>query len=237
MSGPQRNGGYGLFLSFFLAATAARADSAASYVVSGPMGAVVAESGNQPGAEALLFAFTAATPVKAGAVPGPRVVFSVTQWALANNAPVQLQWYGDWPLAPDAQVPSLLAPNVLAPNVLAIANDLTQGTLDIQVRGTLVASSAGGTVLQQDVPGRLQVKWGGSGDLANTTVADSFQTSGYTTALQIVGQGRLANAAGTITVPALGAPISLAIPGSAGLAASSASLAAVATGLVSVTTP
>jgi hypothetical protein len=191
------------------------------------------EPGNQAGAEALVFAFTAATPVKAGAAPGPRVVFSVTQPALVNGAPAQLQWYGDWPLAPDALEPSVLAPNAPAPNVLAIAGDLTQGTLDTQVLGTLVESGANGTVLQREVPGRLQVKWVGSGDLASTTVADSFQTAAYTTALQIVGQGRLALASGTITVPALGAPIP--IQSSASLASSTASLAAVATGLVSVT--
>lgn len=219
MSGRRRNWGYGLLFPLFLAGAAARAGPPTTYTLSGPVGAITAEWGSPtgteaPGAEALVVAFTAAVPVKTGAppgVPGPRVVFSVNQWAVGNDAGVQRQWYGDWPLEPKA---------------LAIAGDLTQGTLDTPLLGTLVESSAGGMTVQRGVPGRLQVKWTGSSDLANITIADSFQTPGNTMALQVAGLGRTAMVTGTLTVPALGAPIPLQNAGS---------LTTVASGLLSVT--
>jgi hypothetical protein len=217
-----------LFLPILaLAATAARADSApaAGYVISGSTGAALWGLGNEPGTEAVVFAFTAAAPVKtpaaaatAGPVapaetdaPAPRVVFSITQWALVNNDWVQRQWYGDWPLAPPA---------------LAIATDLTQGTLDTPLMGTLVEQSLHGTVVQRNVPGQLKVKWTGSSDLANTTSTYTYQTPAYTAALQGTGTGRMAAVSASVTVPALGGALAFSGVGS---------LANVASGLLSVT--
>jgi hypothetical protein len=220
MSGQQRKRSYGLLLPILaLAATAAGADPTASYVVNGSTGAALWGLGDQPGTEALAFAFTAATPVKsataaapaAADTPGPRVVFVVTQWAQVDNAWVQRQWYGDWPLAPQT---------------LAIAGDLTLGTLDTTLLGTLVERTLSGTAVQRGVPGRLQVKWTSSSDLTNATSAYTYQTPDYTTVLQGVGTGRMASVTATVTVPALGGPISLSGVGS---------LSAVATGQLSVT--
>jgi hypothetical protein len=64
------------------------------------------------------------------------------------------------------------------------------------------------------------------GSRRSTTIADSYQTAVDTMALQVTGLGRTATAAGTLTVPALGAPIPLQNDGS---------LAAVASGLLIVT--
>jgi hypothetical protein len=139
------------------------------------------------------------------------VVFSVTQWAVVNNAWVEREWYGDWPLSPQT---------------LAIAGDLTLGTLDTALGGTLVERSLSGTVVQRDVPGRLQVKWTGSSDLTHATTVYTYQTPDYTTALQGVGTGRMATVTASVTVPALGDPISLWGVGS---------LSSVITGQLSVT--
>jgi hypothetical protein len=225
MSGQPRKWGYGLFLLVLLAATGANADSVtASYGVSGPMGSLVWAQGDLTGTDVLIFALAAAAPVMpatpAGSTgqndaspTGPRVVFSVTQRGLVNGAWVQYQWSGDWPLSPEA---------------FTVAGDLTQGTLDTLALGTLQASSASGTGIQRNVPGRLQVVWTGTGDIANTTLANTYQTSSYTTALQVVGLGRTAVASASLTIPALGAPIQLQSRGS---------LASAATGLLAVTMP
>jgi hypothetical protein len=211
MSGRQKNRICGLFLPLLiLAAEAARADQTASYDVSGSSGAALWGLGNQPGTAALLFAFSRAAPVKAAATagpavpdnspaPGPRVGFLVMQWALTDNAWVEREWYGDWPLAD---------------NGLVVGADLAQGSLDTMVLGTLVVSSGSGTDVQRNVPGRLQVSWQASSDPANTTTAYTYQTPAYTAALQTIGSGRMATATATITLPALGAPISLSGVGS-----------------------
>jgi hypothetical protein len=223
MSGQQRKRCYCLLLPILaLAATAAGADPTASYVVDGSTGAALWGLGNQPGTQALVFAFSAATPVKVATAaapgtpqdagtPGPRVVFSVTQWAVVNNAWVEREWYGDWPLAPQT---------------LAIAGDLTTGTLDTPLMGTLVERSLSGAAVQRDVAGRLQVTWTGSSDLTHATTQYTYQTQDYTTALQGVGTGRMASVTATVTVPALGDPIPLWGVGS---------LSSVITGQLSVT--
>jgi len=222
MSGQQREWSCGLLLPLLvLSAAAVRADPSTSYIVSGSTGAALWGVGNQPGTEALIFAFNQAVSVQAAAAaaaakesppaPGPRVFFSVTQWALAGDGWVLRQWYGDVPMTPPA---------------LVITPDLMQGTLDVTVPGTLVESRASGTTVQRGIPGRLQVTWTGSGDLANSTTAYTYQTALYTTTLQSIGTGRLAAIAATITVPALGDPIPLWGAGSLG---------AVTTGSLNVT--
>jgi hypothetical protein len=201
-----------------LAATAARADQAANYTISGSTGATLWGLGNQPGTEAVAFAFSAAAPQSADpsappALAGPRVAFSVSQWVLANRQWVQRHWYGDWPLAPD---------------VLAIADDLNSGSLDSMVLGTLEERSSSGTVVTPNVFGHLHFQWTGSSNRGNTSTAYTYQTPSYTTTLQSVGSGRLAMASGMITVPALGAPITLWGIGN---------LSAVSSGLLNVTMP
>jgi hypothetical protein len=201
-----------------LAATGVQADQGSNYTINGSSGATLWGLGNQPGTEAVAFAFSQAAPLSADpnapALPaGPRVAFSVSQWALVNQQWVQRHWYGDWPLAPD---------------VLAIADDLNSGSLDSMVLGTLEEHSSSGTVVTPNVFGHLQLQWTGSSGRANTSTAYTYQTPSYTTTLQSAGSGRLAMGSGTITVPALGAPISLWGFGN---------LSAVSTGLLNVTMP
>jgi hypothetical protein len=221
MSGQQRKWIWGGLLSLFLVAAGAQADQVSVYEVGGTRGATLWGLGNQPGTAAVLFAFNHVTPVKPDTAanapkvtlppPGPRVAFLVTQWGLINNTWVERQWYGDWPM--DAKG-------------LGLAGDLSQGTLDTMVQGTVVESSESGTVVHRNIPGRLQVKWLAGSDLANTTTAYNYQTSAYTATLQTVGQGRMATATATLTVPALGAPIPLS-----GIGA----LSAITTGALNVT--
>jgi hypothetical protein len=195
-----------------LAATAARADPAASYTVSGSTGAALWGLGNQPGTSALIFAFSSATPVQSdgtaapstsddSAAPGPRMVFSVTQWSLVNGGWVQRQWYGDAPLDPDA---------------LTITGDLMQGSVDALVTGSVQQSSSNGTVLFRDIRGRIQIKWVGSSGLSNSSTAYTYQTPSYTTVLQSIGTGRMASVSATVSVDLLGPPIPLSGFGSLG---------------------
>jgi len=212
-----------LFLPLLvLIATAAHADPTTVYQVQGQTGAAVWGLGDEPGTEFIAFAFTqvqAVQPINSTAEidaekpadPGPRVVFSVTRWAFTDNGWVRRQWYGDVPLAD---------------KVLTIAPDLTGGKLDATINGSVEEISQDGTIVQRDVPGRLQVEWVGGGRIANTTSAFTYQTSTWATTLQTVGSGRSAQATASVTVDALGGKIDLWGLGS---------IAAVTNGLLSVT--
>jgi hypothetical protein len=195
-----------------LAATAARAEQ--TYAVRGPTGAAVWAPLFNGGTEAIIFAFTQSAPtVGDKPEPGPRVVFSVTQWALLNGNPVRRQWFGD---------------AALKPEWLPIQPDLSIGQLDAEVLGTLEEQRFDGSVLKREVLGRIQIRWDGAGILANNTTQVSYQTPPYTAVLQTIGMGRPANAMATVTVEALGPPITLVGLGS---------LTEVTAGQVSVKTP
>ncbi len=187
-----------------LAAIAARADQTVNYVVQGQTGTALWGLGNEPGTEVLAFAFSEVATVKPDTTaapdnektppPGPRVVFSVTQWAIVNGEWVRRQWYGD------AALPA---------KALAIAADLGQGTLDATVPGFLEERTQDGATIRRDVPGRLQVQWVASGRPANSSTAYSYQTPAYATTLQTAGTGRAAKATGTITIDGFGGPIGI----------------------------
>jgi hypothetical protein len=223
---PRRNRFFILPL-LLLTATAAGAGQTVNYVVSGPIGAAVWGLGDEPGTEAVAFAFSHLTPVEpknAAASsptataekqklppPGPRVVFSVTQWALVDGEWAPRHWYGDAPLPEKA---------------LAVAADLSAGQLDATIPGILEERDETGAVVRREVPGRLQVQWSAIGKPANTTLAYTYQTPSYATTLQTVGSGRASQATATVTVEALGGPIQIWGLGS---------LSAVTSGLLSVT--
>lgn len=189
-----------------LAATTARADQTSRYTVTGPIGAALWGLGNEPGTEALAYAFTHVTPVKPEATvsqegeqpvlppPGPRLAFSVTQWAFEDDQWVRRQWYGDVSLVNKR---------------LAIAANLSIGNLDATIEGTLVESTPDDVKVYQNVPGRIQVKWTAMGRMANTTLAYTYQTPVFAATLQTAGSGRSSQAAGTITVAAMGKPIEI----------------------------
>lgn len=189
-----------------LAATAAHAEQASHYKVTGPIGAALWGLGNEPGTEALAYGFTHVTPVPPETSvsqegtptelppPGPRLAFSVTRWAYENDQWVRRQWYGDVSLVNKR---------------LAIAGNLSIGNLDATIEGTLVESSAGGVKVFQNVPGRIQVKWTATGRMANTTLAYTYQTPVFAATLQTAGSGRASQATGTISVPALGKSIEI----------------------------
>jgi hypothetical protein len=205
MSGPQRTANswkqwlpmllLAVTASPLTAAPAAQVAPATQYAVNGTSGAAFWGMGNQPGAQILAFAFTQATPLGGDPLappPGPRLTFSVAQWAFTGVGWVQRQWYANVPLDAPA---------------LAITPDLGQGVLDATVLGTLVEQSLGGTVVRPNVPGRVQVNWTAFSGVANTTLSYMYQTPGYSAMVQTVGPGRFAMANATVTVEALGAPI------------------------------
>jgi hypothetical protein len=196
-----------------LAATAARADQA-TYVVRGLAGAAAWGIGDQPGTEAFVFALTQAAPKKGDSpAPGPRVVFSVTQWSVVNDAVVRRQWFGDAPLQPEW---------------LPIRADLTAGGLDATVTGILEEQGLDSGVVRREVPGRIQVTWEATSGIANAANAFTYQTPPVTAVLQLVGAGRVATAVATITVEAMGPPIKISSLGS---------LANVSEGLVTLKRP
>jgi hypothetical protein len=170
-----------------LAAAAAHADPAVSYVVRGSAGAAVWKGGSPLGTEVVAFAFTQVAPAKGDTpAPGPRVVFSVTDVTSVNGIAVRRQWYGD---------------AAIKPEWLSIAPDLSGATLDATVPGTLEERSDTGNVsVRRDVPGRLQLSWTALGGLANTTTAYTYQTPSYTAILQTFGPVRASTATATATV-------------------------------------
>lgn len=185
-------------------APAAQAATAAQYNINGGNGAVLSGMGNQPGTQILAFAFTQAALVTsdpsaaAPPPPGPRLTLSVAQWMWTGSGWVQRQWYADVPL--DTPAPPAAPPLSLSP-------DLSQGTLDATVMGTLAVQSSSGTVVQPNVPGRVQVSWMPVSGVTNTTLAYNYQTPAYSALIQTAGPGRFAMANATVTVDALGPPI------------------------------
>lgn len=207
MSGKHGKGSRFLILPILLlAVTAARAEQTTRYTVTGPVGAALWGLGYEPGTEALAYAFTHVTPVKPEATvaqagdepklppPGPRLAFSVTRWAFEDGGWVRRQWYGDVSLVDKR---------------LAIAGDLSNGDLDATISGTLVEMTMADTLVYQNVPGRIQVKWTARGRQANTTLAYTYQTPVFAATLQTAGAGRSSQATATVTVPLLGDPIEI----------------------------
>lgn len=174
---------------------AAKADPPVQYAISGTGGASLWGFGSQGGTQILAFAFTQATPLgnTASAQPaGPRLALTVSQWGFGSTGWVQRQWSADVPLDAPA---------------LTISPDLGQGMLDATVAGTLVEQSFAGTVVQRNVPGRVQVSWTAISGVANSTLSYVYQTPIFGATVQTNGPGRFATANATVTVEALGAPI------------------------------
>lgn len=174
---------------------AAKADPPAQYAVNGNGGAALWGFSSQAGTQLLAFAFTQATPLgnTASFQPaGPRLALTVSQWAFGSNGWVQRQWSAD--VAIDA-------------SALTINADLSQGILDTTLTGTLVEQSFAGTVVHRNVPGRVQVNWTAITGTANSTLSYIYQTPTFGATVQTNGPGRFATANATVTVEALGAPI------------------------------
>jgi hypothetical protein len=151
--------------------------------------------GEQTGTEAIAFAFAEATPEKGDPpAPGSRLVFSVTQWTPEDGVWVRRQWFGDVPLEKDR---------------LEIALDLTKGTLNATVEGTLEEQRLGGSVLRRKVNGTIEIGWSATGDITQSTSSLTYQSNATTTILQSVGAGRLARATGTVTVDGFGGPVKI----------------------------
>jgi hypothetical protein len=145
MVGTQRRWGQVLWLFLLLFATTAASADTTVYTVRGPGGAVAWGLGNQPGTEVVVFAFSDLAPVLGSTpAPGPRVTFSVTQFALLGVTFLRRQWYGDVALNPE---------------MLTIGANLTETTLDAEVVGSLEERSGTVATVQRGVPGRLQVRW------------------------------------------------------------------------------
>jgi hypothetical protein len=169
------------------------------YAIRGPGTTLIWRSGDASNTEVLLFAFSNLAPQQGTTpAPGPRVTFSVTRTTVENGAPVRRQWYGD---------------SVLEAKALAIGGDLGEAVLDANVGGTLVEQRGSGVTVTRDMPGRLQIRWTATGPNASVTTAFVQQASPYAVMLQAVGPGRTAMLTGTLTIAAMGAPLTIAAPG------------------------
>jgi hypothetical protein len=107
---------------------------------------------------------------------------------------VRRRWFGDVPLDKDK---------------LDIALDLTKGTLNATVEGTLEEQRLDGSVLRRPVKGTIEIRWTATGGIAQSSSTFSYQNNGSSTILQSVGAGRQSLATGTVTVDGFGAPITV----------------------------
>jgi hypothetical protein len=202
-----------VLLALLAAAPAARAEQA-TYLLRGLGGAAFWGLGEQMGTEAIAIAFAEATPEKGESpTPGPRLVFSVTQWTLVDTGWVRRQWHGDVALDKSA---------------LNIALDLAKGTLKATVEGTLEEQSLDGSTLRRKAKGEIVIEWLGTGGIAQTTSSFTYQSPAATTLLASVGAGRPALATGTVTVEGIAGSIKVQGLGQ---------LASVTDGRLSVTAP
>jgi hypothetical protein len=209
-----------------LTATTARAGQTSYYQVTGPVGAAIWGLGDEPGTQALAFAFTRVTPVKPQATtaavptqdapvelppPSARLAFTVTRWSFEDDQWVRRQWFGDM---------------ALDDRSLSVASTLVDGKLDAIVLGTLEEMTEDDVIVRENVRGRIKVNWTAYGRLANSTLSYNYQTPSFATTLQMAGQGRSSRTTATVTVDGMGDPIALWGFGT---------LAAVKAGVLSVT--
>jgi hypothetical protein len=121
------------------------------------------------------------------------LTFSVTQWSFETTGWVRRQWFGNAPLEPET---------------LKISSDLGGATVEATVMGALEERSEAGASVYRDVPGKVQIEWGSAyGGVGNSSLAYIYQTPSWTAKLQSQGSGRAASASMTVTVDALGEPM------------------------------
>jgi hypothetical protein len=177
-----------------LVASAAHADPV-RYGIAGTTGASLWAMGDRPGTEVIAYAFQQATPEQGEEPkPGPRMIFSAAEWQWSLTGFLRRQWYGDAALPAEA---------------FTIGEGLKDGKLNVELKGTLEERSLTGVVVKRDVPGKLEVTWTAGGDPASTTMSYLYQSPGYSTQVQLVGQARTASITGKLSVEGWGDPINL----------------------------
>jgi hypothetical protein len=202
-----------VLLVLLAAAPAARAEQA-TYSLRGLGGAAFWGLGEQMGTEAIALAFSEATPEKGESrTATPRLVFSVTQWSLEDAGWVRRQWHG----------------NVsLDSGDLSIALDLAKGTLKTSVEGLLEEQRLDGSILRRKSKGVIEIEWLGTGNIAQSSSAFTYQSPATTALLASVGAGRQALATATVTVEGIAGSVKVVGMGQ---------LASLTDGRLSVQTP
>jgi hypothetical protein len=199
-------------LPVLLFATSAAHADPVRYGIAGSNSATLWAMGDRPGTEVIAYVFQKATPEQGEAPKAePRMIFSATEWQWSFTGFLRRHWYGDAALPAEA---------------FTIGEGMKDGKLSIELKGTMEERSLTGVVVKRDVPGKLEVTWTAGGDPASSTISYSYQSPGYSTQLQMVGEARTATVAGKLSVEGWGEPLNLWGFGS---------LCAVSSGTLSVT--
>jgi hypothetical protein len=177
----------------------AQAQTKTQYLFKGPVAAVI--WGLDQGAidfDLTVVASNQMEPAQGDGPSGPRIAFSELRLSALGGTLIRRQWYGNAPLPLDA---------------LSIAGDLSGATLNTEVEGTLAERIGDGAVKQNTVKGRIQIQWVANAGPANTSLSFNNQTAPFPMQVDIIGQGRQAQATVNVTVDGLGGPLQVTGPG------------------------
>lgn len=155
--------------------------SADTYQLGGPAGAAVwASYDGQIATQAVVL--TVSDARSPSGTSQARCTFNILQWGFTANGLMFRHFYGDAALPEGA---------------LIVPEDLSSGTLDAVLKGTLVQQVGFNYSIRRDVTCRLKCDWTPTGDKQDGRSNWTYQVLGFGAALQAVISGRPAAVNGT----------------------------------------
>jgi hypothetical protein len=161
--------------------------SADTYQIGGPAGAAVwASYDGQMATQAVIL--TLSDTSKSGDDSVARCTFNILQWGFTSSGLMFRQFYGD------AALPA---------GALTLPPDLSAGSLDATVTGTLVSQVGFNYTVKNNTTCKLKCDWTPTGDPANGYSSWTYQVLGYGAALQANTVGRPATCSGSAVLDGL----------------------------------
>jgi hypothetical protein len=161
--------------------------SADTYQIGGPAGAAVwASYDGQMATQAVIL--TLSDTSKSGDDSVARCTFNILQWGFTSSGLMFRQFYGN------AALPA---------GALTLPADLSAGSLDATVTGTLVSQVGFNYTVKNNTTCKLKCDWTPTGDAANGYSSWTYQVLGYGATLQASTVGRPATCSGSAVLDGL----------------------------------
>jgi hypothetical protein len=155
--------------------------SADTYQIGGPAGAAVwASYDGQMATQAVVLTLSDAGKLSDGS--SARCTFNILQWGFTSSGLMFRQFYGDAALPVGA---------------LTLPADLSAGSLDASVTGTVIQQIGFRYTVKNNVTCKLKCDWTPTGDAANGYSSWTYQVLGYGAVLQASTVGRPATCNGS----------------------------------------
>jgi hypothetical protein len=167
--------------------------SADTYQLGGPAASAVWSSyDGQMATQAIILTVSDAKGSSGNGAQTARCTFNVLQWGFTFNGLVFKHFYGD------AELPA---------GALTVPADMSAGSLDAMLKGTLVSQVGFNYSVRRDVTCRLKCDWVPSGEPQNGQSNWTYQVMGYGAALSAAITGRPAAATATAILDGVTLPL------------------------------